>query len=413
MKWKPELLAPAKNLERLKVAISYGADAVYLGGQRYGLRARADNFTDVDIIQAVDFAHHHHAKIYITLNAFLHDEDFEGLENYCSFLEKIGVDAVIVSDLGVLNVVRRSSKLEIHLSTQASCLNSYAAQIWKEMGVKRLILGRESSILEAGEIRQQTDIDTELFIHGAMCIAFSGHCAISNFTAGRDSNRGGCSQSCRHPYVLYPKDEKREVSSQMIKQSSSKDELITFLSSKDLQGIRQIRDFFEQKISSIKIEGRMKSSLYVATTCKVYRHLLDAEANHSLDEELLEYLEKELDSIPHRDYFSGSLEQKADKNSTHDQAVFDEQEHYKYLGIILDDTKDFLVMRLYESLAIGDTIEFLPFETKAFEWQVDSLFSLDGEKKQSGKNDSIICLPKKGLLQQLTRFNVARIAPII
>ena len=201
--WKPELLAPAKNLERLKVAIAYGADAVYLGGQKYGLRTRADNFTDYDLEIGVAFAHQHDAKVYVTLNAFLHDADFEGLEKYCQFLESIGVDAVIVSDLGVLRVVQHSN-LNIHLSTQASCLNSYAARLWKEMGVKRLIVGRELSIAEAGLIRR-SGIDVEMFAHGAMCMAYSGHCTISNFTAGRDSNRGGCIQSCRLPYHLQSK----------------------------------------------------------------------------------------------------------------------------------------------------------------------------------------------------------------
>ncbi len=171
--WKPELLAPAKNLERLKVAVTYGADAVYVGGQKYGLRTRADNFSDYDLEYGVNFAHENDAKVYLTLNAFLHDDDFEGLAEYCQFLESISVDGVIVSDLGVLRVVKRSSNLDIHLSTQASCLNSYAGQMWKQFGVKRLIVGREVSVVEGGAIRAQTGVDVEMFVHGAMCMAFS------------------------------------------------------------------------------------------------------------------------------------------------------------------------------------------------------------------------------------------------
>ncbi len=419
---KPELLAPAKNLERLKVAIRYGADAVYLSGQRYGLRARADNFSDDDIIQAVDFAHKNDAKIYITLNAFLHDEDMEGLEEYAHFLEGVGVDAVIVSDLGVLEKVKRSSQLEIHLSTQASCLNGHAALFWKKAGVKRVILGREVSIIEAGRIKEKAGIDVELFIHGAMCVAFSGHCAISNFTAGRDSNRGGCSQSCRHPYLILPvkranygngDNVHREIRwKNPLKTLTSEELFKTFLSSKDLMGLRQIPAFFSEGISSLKIEGRMKSSLYVATTCKVYRQAIDAYWEGNFNASLLAKLEEDLKAIPHRAYFSGALEGPLREDSTYEQRIFDEEKLHKYQGIILDTTKEYLIVRLYETLQLGDLLEFLPFQGDNIRWQVDEMFDIEGHRIHFARNDSVIFLPKKEELKALKRFNVLRKEPV-
>lgn len=396
--WKPELLAPAKNLERLKVAIAYGADAVYIGGQKYGLRARADNFTDYEIAQAVAFAHQHDAKVYVTLNAFLHDADFEGLEEYCQFLESIGVDAVIVSDLGVIRVIRNCSNLNIHLSTQASCLNSYAACLWKQTGVKRLIVGRELSIAEAGAIREHSGIDVEMFTHGAMCMAYSGHCTISNFTAGRDSNRGGCIQSCRLPYQLQS-DERKE------------DDLVTFMSSRDLWGIYQIGEFFQHQICSLKIEGRMKSSFYVALTCKVYRQLIDAYAAGTLNAEMLQIAAAELQSVPHRDYFSGSLETAAGEDSVFGQLSGINTGTQQYLGIVIDSTPQEIILQLVEPLAIADEIEVVPFQGEPIRWQVQQLFSVTGDRIESMRKESLVRIPKMDAparSQDIAKLNVVR-----
>jgi len=392
---KPELLAPAKNLERLKVAIAYGADAVYLGGQNYGLRARADNFTESELAQGVTFAHQHQAKIYVTLNAFLHDADFEGLPNYCQFLASIGVDGVIVSDLGVIRVVKASSTLPIHLSTQASCLNSYSARLWKEMGVKRLIVGRELSIAEAGLIQKESGIDVEMFTHGAMCMAYSGHCTISNFTAGRDSNRGGCIQSCRLPYHLQAEDKQA-------------DELVSFMSSRDLWGIYQIGEFFTHNICSLKIEGRMKSSFYVALTCKIYRQLIDAYAAGRLNEQLLNQASAELQSIPNRDYFSGSLETPADKESVFGQLSGINRGTHQYLGMVMETTPQEIIVRLIEPLAVGDELEIIPFQGEAIGWKVNQILSMTGERLQSMRKDSIVRLPKPDNLSQVS-LNVAKL----
>ncbi|MBD2099731.1 U32 family peptidase [Leptolyngbya sp. FACHB-261] len=398
--WKPELLAPAKNLERLKVAIAYGADAVYLGGQNYGLRARADNFTDYDLAQAVAFAHEHRAKVYVTLNAFLHDADFEGLPEYCQFLESTGVDAVIVSDLGVIRVVRKCSKLNIHLSTQASCLNAYGARLWKELGIQRLIVGRELSIAETGLIRAQADLEVEMFTHGAMCMAYSGHCTISNFTAGRDSNRGGCIQSCRLPYHLPSK-------------RQEPDELVTFMSSKDLWGIEQIGAFFQHQICSLKIEGRMKSSFYVAVTCKVYRQLIDAYAEGRLSADLLQQAAAELQSIPHRDYSSGSLETPAAQDSVFEQLAGINTGSHQYLGMVLEATPQAIVLQLVEPLSVGAEIEVVPFEGEPIRWQVNQLSSVTGEPLELMRKDSIVCIAKpdqSARFNQIAKLNVVRAA---
>lgn len=396
--WKPELLAPAKNLERLKVAIAYGADAIYLGGQNYGLRARADNFTDYELEQAVVFAHQHHAKIYVTLNAFLHDSDFVGLAEYCHFLESIGVDAVIVSNLGVIRAIRNSSNLNIHLSTQASCLNSYAGLLWKQMGVKRLIVGRELTIAEAGAIREKSGIEVEMFTHGAMCMAYSGHCTISNFTAGRDSNRGGCIQSCRLPYHLETEDKKS-------------DDLVSFMSSRDLWGIYQIGEFFQHQICSLKIEGRMKSSFYVGLTCKIYRQLIDAYADGTLNAEMLQVAARELQSVPNRDYFSGSLETPAGKDSVFGQLSGINTGTYEYLGLVVDTTPDEIVLQLVEPLTVGEEIEIIPFQGEAIRGRVDRLFSITGESVEFLRQDSIARIPKFPTATKaanIAKFNVVR-----
>ena len=399
---KPELLAPAKNLERLQVAVAYGADAVYVGGQRYGLRARADNFCEEELAQGVAFAHRHGAKVYVTLNAFLHDADFEGFADYCRFLDEIGVDAAIASDLGVIRTIQASSQLDVHLSTQASCLNAEAAQMWKSLGVKRLILGRELSVAEAGRIHQQADIEVELFAHGAMCMAYSGNCTISNYTAGRDSNRGGCIQSCRLPYWLEGEETGQPA------------ELVSLMSSKDLWGIQQVGDFFRHGIASLKIEGRMKSSFYVAMTCRAYRQAIDAWAAGKLDAALLAQLAAELESIPHRNYASGSLATPAGPESVLEESANINEGNGQYLGIVVAVTSQQIVLRLADPLTVGDTIEIVPCSGAPLRWPVRRLLTVTGESRASMRQGSAACLlwddaPAIAPMQ-VSRLNVVRAA---
>lgn len=409
--WKPELLAPAKNLERLKVAVRYGADAVYLGGQRYGLRARADNFTEAEIAQGVDYAHQHGVKVYVTLNAFLHDEDFTGFEDFCRFLSSIHTDAVIVSDIGVIQRIKQCSDLSIHLSTQASCLNQYAAQVWKAFGVERLVVGRELSVEEAGYIGRAADIEIEMFVHGAMCMAYSGHCTISNFTAGRDSNRGGCLQSCRFPYKIEAASAEQTTDAQTMRAREGLP-VASFMSSKDLLGIEQIRAFFAQRICSLKIEGRMKSSFYVATTCRVYRRLIDAYAAGEWNDALLTEARAELEAIPHRTYTSGSLDEPAGKASVYDQVTERSDEPYRYVGMVIDSTPDHYVLRLSTPLAVGDLIEWMPFTKGPIPWRVSQMYTVLGEPCASMRQDSVVCIPKAPTLQEIERLTILRMPQV-
>jgi len=389
---KPELLAPAKNLERLKVVVTYGADAVYVGGDRFGLRARADNFTLADLAQGVAFAHRYGARVYVTLNAFLHDDDLTGLGNYCRDLQNLGVDAVIVSDLGVMREVQRSSSLVIHLSTQASCLNSGAARFWQRAGVRRLILGREVSIAEAGAIQRQTGMEVELFTHGAMCMAYSGHCTISNFTAGRDSNRGGCIQSCRLPYFV----EGKVVEGKVVEGKES-EAAIPFMSSQDLWGIDQIGAFFQQGICSLKVEGRMKSSFYGAIASRVYRRLIDAHGDGTVDAALLAWAAAELRSVPHRDYFTGSLDTPAGPDSVFDQAAGINTGTHQYLGSVVETTDDAIFAHLVEPLTVGDDIEVVPPQGEPIRWRVSQMESVVGEAQTHLRQESIGRFPRECL----------------
>jgi len=405
---KPELLAPAGNLEKLKVAILYGADAVYLAGQKYGLRARADNFTEAELKAGVKFAHKHGAKVYVTLNAFLHDEDTSGFGEFCQFLEEVRVDAVIASDLGVIRLIRKSSNLKIHLSTQASCLNSFAAKLWKSLGVKRIIVGREVSIKDASLMRDSADIEIEMFVHGAMCMSYSGNCTISNFTAGRDSNRGGCIHSCRFLYEHRPID---NTTSSQIPNIQNAGAPSYFMSSKDLMGAALMGSFFEHRIDSIKIEGRMKSSLYVATICKAYRELIDRYTDGSFGEKSIRKAEEELRTIPHRDYFDGSLLERAGSKSVYRHAPDSSTvSTHKFLAMVVDSNSKFLAIRLFRSLNMRDVIEILPFKGSAVRCEVQSMVSLDGKNLEEARQDTVVCLPRSKELNDIDKLNVVRIA---
>ncbi|MFY9394662.1 MAG: U32 family peptidase [Halanaerobiales bacterium] len=298
---KVELLAPAGNLEKLKIAILYGADAVYCGGYNYGLREGADNFTMEELKEAVDYAHHHQARIYVTVNMIPHNADLVGLPEYLHQLEGLGVDALIVSDPGIMSIIREEGiKLPLHLSTQANTVNWASVRFWQEQGIERVILARELSREEIKEIREKTDMELEIFVHGAMCISYSGRCLLSNYMAARDANRGKCAHSCRWKYYLV--EERRPGQYFPI----TEDERGTYImNSKDLCLIEHIPEIIEAGVNSLKIEGRMKSLHYVATVTSVYRQALDSyyrdPENYSFKEEWL----KELYKISNRDYTTG------------------------------------------------------------------------------------------------------------
>ncbi|EQC49345.1 peptidase, U32 family [Bacteriovorax sp. BSW11_IV] len=384
-RWVPELLAPAGNLEKLKVAILYGANAVYLGGQKFGLRSAADNFTLEELVEGVEFAHARNAKVYVVLNSFLHDKEIDELPEFLKFLDEVNVDAVIVSDLGVISTVTENSNLEVHLSTQASCLNVEAAKLWAKMGVKRVVLGREVSVKEAAKIKKESGLEVEMFIHGSMCMAYSGNCVISNYTQGRDSNRGGCAHSCRFEYGLDFSDDQR---------AKAQDIKAYFMSSKDLEGIRVLEEFIEGEIDSLKVEGRMKSHHYVGTISKVYSDALNfyKEHGHLLSEDIKEW-ETELRKITHRDYTLASLVEPAGADSIYTEREHDDNE-YVVAGVILDVVKnDHMVLEVRSAFRPNDSLELVPFSGNARMFNVDFVTTIMDEPYEKTKPGYLVKVP--------------------
>lgn len=282
---KPELLAPAGNLEKLKFAVHYGADAVYIGGQKYGLRSNADNFSFAEMKEGVEFAKQYGAKVFVATNIYAHNEDIAGLEQYLRALEEAGIAAIIAADPIIIETAQRvAPKLEVHLSTQQSTLNWQAVKFWKEEGLPRVVLARETSIEDIAQIKANVDIEIEAFIHGAMCSSFSGRCVLSNHFTDRDSNRGGCSQSCRWKYDIFEED---------MPMFSPEEDKFT-MGSKDLCMLEFIPDLIEVGVDSFKIEGRMKSLHYVATVVNAYRQAIDS---YMADPEHYELKQEWLDDI--------------------------------------------------------------------------------------------------------------------
>jgi len=379
----PELLIPAGNLDKLKVAISYGANAVYLGGLKFGLRSAADNFTKDELLEGVNFAHAKGSLVYVVLNGFLHDSDLIELIDFIKYLEKLKVDAVIVSDLGVIETVKAHTNLEIHLSTQASCLNTYSAKLWKKMGVTRIVLGREVSIAQAREIKQAADIEIEMFIHGSMCMAYSGNCVISNFTQGRDSNRGGCAHSCRFEYSLD------------YNQSELERKKTYFMSSKDLNGLKVLEQFIEAGIDSIKIEGRMKSHLYAATMSKVYAQALKyyMEHGHFLSDQL-ETWESELAKVTHREYAAANLVEKASRETIFNEREYNKSGEYVMVGRVVDKIEnESLIIEVRNAFNLGDELEILPFNAEVKAVYLSHIHALNGEQLERTKPTTLVKIP--------------------
>ena len=307
----PELLSPAGNFEKMKAAILYGADAVYLSGQVFGMRSAADNFSVEEIYDAVKYAHAKNKKIYLTLNTMPREYEYIALQNYLKEISGSGIDAVIVADMGVLSLVKKViPDIEIHISTQANAVSSAACRAWYELGAKRVVLARELSLSEIKMIRQNipSDMEIEAFIHGSMCISYSGRCLLSEFFTGRDANRGACTQPCRWNYKIYGhecmsyeiSEEKRPNIKIPVEEINGE----TFImSSKDTSVIEHIPELIECGINSFKIEGRMKSAYYTACTANVYRMALDSYATGDYCYNPL--WKKELNSVSHREYNSG------------------------------------------------------------------------------------------------------------
>ncbi|WP_422487214.1 peptidase U32 family protein [Gudongella sp. DL1XJH-153] len=351
-----ELLAPAGDLEKLKMAIIYGADAVYLGGEAFGMRKASKNFTLEDIEEGVSFAHERGKKVYVTLNIVPHDKDMEGLEEYVLDLQKIGVDAFIVSDPGMFTVIKRTTPdMEIHISTQASVTNYETIMFWYNLGVRRIVLARELSFQEIETITKKLpeDLDIEAFVHGAMCMSYSGRCLISNYMTGRDANMGDCAQPCRYKYHLV--EEKRPGEYFPIEEH---DEGTFLFNSKDLCMIEHIPEVIDSGILSLKIEGRVKSSYYVATVIRSYRmaldeYLRDSENYHYTPEWL-----NEIKKVSHRDFTTGFYFKKP---GTEDHVYTNSSyiRGYDFVGMVLDYDGETGIATVEQRnrMFVGDEIE--------------------------------------------------------
>ncbi len=299
---KIELLAPAGNMEKLKTAFYFGADACYFAGKSYGLRAFAGNFEEDELVESVNYAHSLGKKAYVTMNILAHNNDFEHMKDYILYLDKIGVDAVIVADVGIIKLIREvAPNLDIHVSTQANITNKYSAKFFVDMGVKRLVLARELSFEEIKEIKDSIpdDIEIETFVHGAMCISYSGRCLLSNYMTGRDSNHGECVQACRWCYSIKAQNKEDEYEVQ-------EDNRGTYiLNSKDLCMIEYLNKLIDIGVTSFKIEGRMKSPYYVATVVNAYRRALDLALKEKDNYVCPKSLIEELTKTSHRKYTTG------------------------------------------------------------------------------------------------------------
>lgn len=372
-----ELLAPAGNFEKFLTALHFGADAVYFAGNRFGLRAFAGNFSDKEMQEAVKIAHSFGKKVYITLNIIAKDEDFDGLKEYLKFLQNIKVDAVIVADIGVMEFVRKyAPKIDIHISTQANIINSYTAKFFADLGVKRLILARELSLEQIKNLRKNLpkEVEIEVFVHGAMCMAYSGRCLLSNYLTGRDSNHGECVQACRWKYYV------REVSrdDELEVQEDEKGSYI--FNSKDLNMLSHLQELKEAGVDSIKIEGRMKSSYYVATVVNAYRMALDM-----LPERPTEELEKELLKASHRRYTTGFYFDEENRQFQEDSMPVQNSE---FVAIAVEDAKNGKVkLEMRNKFSVGDTLEILSPKKDCFNKKVTIKEIIDstGEKIESAK----------------------------
>lgn len=352
---KVELLSPAGDMNKLKTAFYYGADAVYIGGKALSLRALAGNFTDEEIVEATDYAHKSGRKVYVTVNVLARNDDFKTAEKYFKFLEKTGVDGAIVSDAGFVSLAREvAPNLPLNLSTQASALNYRAVEFWKNQGVKRVILARELSLKEIAEISEKVKgVEIETFVHGAMCVSYSGRCLLSDYRTGRKSNRGECVQACRWKYEI------REKDSECGYMQVEEDDRGTYLlNSKDLNLIDHVGDLIRAGVCSFKIEGRMKSEYYLATVVNAYRRAIDKfyEVGDKYIED--ETFKKELDKTAHREFTTAYLLGENDRtiNYTDSQSKGER----KFIATVVEGTKDgYAVIEMRNRFKTGDTLEVL------------------------------------------------------
>lgn len=362
-----ELLSPAGDLEKLKIALLYGADAVFIGGQSFSLRARASNFDLDAILAATTFAHQLNKKVYVTTNIIPHNENMDGLIDYLKALEERQVDAIISASPFIIDMALIHTTLEVHLSTQQSAMNSETVNFWYERGVKRIVLARELSKTQIRKLKEKTEADIEVFIHGGMCMSYSGRCSLSNNMTNRDANRGGCAHSCRWNYEL-------------VQDGVSVSEENFSMSSKDLEALEQIPHLIDSGVSSLKIEGRMKSLHYIATVVGTYRKLIDTYINKKTIPDFTPFIQ-ELTKAENRLASHGYLEGKPGV----EQQLFNqrsEQPNKVFIGLVQDYNDDAMVATIEQRnyFQIGDEIEVFFPDGSLKHFKLESMMDTKGEQ---------------------------------
>lgn len=408
-----ELLAPAGDLENLKFAVLYGADAVYIGGNKYGLRAKAKNFTQEEMKEGIAFAHAHNVDVYVTCNIFAHHNDFEGMREYFLYLESIGVDALIIADPGVFSIARETvPNMEIHISTQANNTNYHTALFWVKQGATRIVTARELSFEEIKLMHDQLpeEIELESFVHGAMCMAYSGRCLMSNYLTHRDANHGECAQPCRWKYHVVEETRPGEY------MPIEEDERGTYIyNSRDLCMIEYIPELIEAGIYSFKIEGRMKTPLYVATVVKAYREAIDTYLKDKNEfEERKSYFLEEVGKASHREFTTGFYENKpTDKDQTYGHNSY--VRNYDFSGIVraYDEETQMVTVEQRRKFSVGEKLEILVPKGPFIPVQLEELFNEEGQPIDSAPHPQQIvrfkCTQKVPVPSLLRKYNPTRL----
>ena len=394
---KIELLSPAGSIDRLKIALLYGADAVYFGGRNYSLRANAKNLDINEIKEACDYAHNLGKKVYVTVNIVFHNEDVLGLVEYLRELEKCGVDAIIVSDPLVINIVKENKiNIPIHISTQYSTVNYEAVKFWKNTGVERVVLGREVSRDEIKEIIDKTGVEVETFVHGAMCASYSGRCVLSNYFTNRDANRGGCAQICRWNFDLCVNGEKINTDTKFT------------MCSKDLCMLEYLPEMIDIGISSLKVEGRMRSIYYVATVINSYRRAIDDYYAGKLDKDKMKYYLKILGRVANRDSCPQFFNRFPD---TYEQYFLGREEisNQDYLGIVDEYDGEYVTLIQKNYFKPGDLVEFISPDRDTISYVIPEIYDIDGNILDCARHpEQVVKFKFDGILKKydMMRFKV-------
>ncbi len=401
---RPELLIPASSLEVLKVAVMYGADAVYIGGEAFGLRAKAKNFTTEDMREGIAFAHEHDVKVFVTANILAHNSDLNGVRRYMEELKELKPDAIIIADPAIFTIAKEvCPEIELHISTQANNTNYGTFNFWHSLGAKRVVTARELSLYEIKEIRANIpdDLEIETFIHGAMCISYSGRCLLSSFMAHRDANKGACTHPCRWKYAVVEESRPGEY------MPIYENERGTYIfNSKDLCMIEHIPEMMEAGIDSFKIEGRMKTALYVATVARTYRMAIDDyKKSKEYYESRIPFYKSEIAKCTYRQYTTGFFFGKPDENTQ----IYDSNTYvkeYTYLGIIGEKSELGYKIEQRNKFSVGETIEVMKPDGANIEVTVKGIYDEKGRAQESAPHPKQVLYVDLGI--ELEEYDILR-----